>query len=115
MFNLTISARLVKEAEVTQTKNGRKISKFNIAVNGNGKNTDFFQITVFDENAEMIAKAPKGARILLAGTMKNNNYEKDGQTIYRNEIYANYLEIFDYKKKETEKTQVQETEEDFPF
>jgi single-strand DNA-binding protein len=42
----------------------------------------------------------KGSKLLIKGKLKNNNYEKDGQKVYSNEIVVSEVEFIDLKKKE---------------
>ena len=42
----------------------------------------------------------KGTKLMVTGRLKNNNYEKDGQKIYGNEILIDSLEFLETKKPE---------------
>ena len=56
-----------------------------LAVNNFKGEADFFNVTAFGKTAELIAQfVKKGQQILIEGRIQNNNYEKDGKTIYKN-------------------------------
>ena len=62
--------------------------------------TDFFRCSCWGKLAEVIAKhCIKGTKLLLVGKLKNNNYEKNGQKIYSNEIVIDSLEFLEPKKQ----------------
>ena len=66
--------------------------------------TDYFRIVAFSGLAEILEKyANKGDKILIKGKLKNNNYEKDGQKVYSNEIVLNEVEFLENKKDKKEK------------
>lgn len=95
--------RLVKDVEVRYAQNGTAIAKFTIAVDRRFKregqpDADFFKCTSFGKQAEFVEKYfKKGSRILLEGELQNNNYEKDGQTVYDNQILVNSVEFCESK------------------
>ena len=80
--------------------NDRKVVRNTIAVRRDYKNkngeydSDFFNFTVWGNQAEYLQNfAHKGDRIAICGKLLNNNYEKDGQTIYSNDIQVENIEI----------------------
>ena len=95
--------RLVKDVEIRYAQNGTAIAKFTIAVDRRFKregqpDADFFKCTSFGKQAEFVEKYfKKGSRILLEGELQNNNYEKDGQTVYDNQILVNSVEFCESK------------------
>lgn len=95
--------RLVKDVEIRYAQNGTAIAKFTIAVDRRFKregqpDADFFKCTSFGKQAEFVEKYfKKGSRILLEGELQNNNYEKDGQTVYDNQILVNNVEFCESK------------------
>lgn len=86
---------------------------FNIAIpdrtakkdNDGNYPTDYFRVVAFSGLAEILEKyAGKGDKILIKGKLKNNNYEKDGQKVYGNEIVLSEVEFLENKKdKKTSK------------
>lgn len=62
--------------------------------------TDFFRCTCWNSLAEIVEKhCLKGTKLLLMGRLKNNNYMKNGQKIYSNEILIESLEFLESKKQ----------------
>lgn len=61
--------------------------------------TDFFRCTCWNKLAEVVEKhCNKGTKLLIVGRLKNNNYEKNGQKVYSNEIVIDSLEFLEVKK-----------------
>jgi len=58
------------------------------------KRTDYFNIVAFGDVAETITNNfNKGDTISFIGKLQNNNYEKDGVKVYRDQIIINELTI----------------------
>jgi single-strand DNA-binding protein len=117
MNKLILMGRLTKEPTIKY--NGDKpIARFNIAVdrrykdsNGNYP-TDFFNMVSFNNTASFVEKyLHKGTKVIVEGEIWNNNYEKDGKTIYQDQYIANNVE-FAESKKAAEENVVSETTND---
>lgn len=80
MNNIIICGFLVQEPEVRETKDGKHICTFNMAVKRNQEKTDFFKVVSFGEKAEICNKwLKKGSKCIIVGTMQNEQYEtKEG-------------------------------------
>ena len=108
MNKLEFMGRLTNDVEARYTTDNKMVASFSIAVNrsyvkqGEERKADFFNIVAFGKQAEFIQKYfSKGQMIALVGRLQNNNYVKDGKTIYHNQIIVE--EVFfagDSKKKE---------------
>ena len=63
--------------------------------NKNGEyDSDFFNFSVWGNQAEYLANyGNKGDRIAICGKLLNNNYERDGQMIYSNDIQVESIEL----------------------
>ena len=101
MANLVIlMGRLTKEPEVRYGNDNKAIARFSLAVdrkykdnNGNYP-TDFFNLVAFGKTAEFIDKhLHKGVKILVEGEIRNNNYQKDGKTVYSDQLIAHSVEF----------------------
>lgn len=86
--------------------NDRKVVKNTIAVRRDFKNkngeydSDFFTFSVWGNQAEFVEKyAHKGDKIAIVGKLLNNNYEKDGQTVYSNDIQVESIELLSPRKE----------------
>ena len=108
MNKLEFMGRLTNDVEARYTTDNKMVASFSIAVNrsyvkqGEERKADFFNIVAFGKQAEFIQKYfSKGQMIALVGRLQNNNYVKEGKTVYHNQIIAE--EVFfagDSKKKE---------------
>ena len=90
MIRVELLGRMVKDVEVTFSKEGKAIAKFTLAVNEGKDNTSFHNITMFGKPAETIAEYVKKGQMVLIhdATLRNSSYEKDGQKVYRTDIIA---------------------------
>lgn len=91
--------RITRDIEVNHY-NDRKVIRNSIAVRRDFKNkngeydSDFFNFSAWGAQAEFIEKyAKKGDKIAICGKLLNNNYEKDGQTVYNNDIQVENIEL----------------------
>lgn len=121
--------RVVREPEIRYTNDNKCIARYSIAVSRKFKNkqgnydTDFFNLVSFNSTALFIEKyLHKGVKILVEGELRNNNYEKDGKTVYSDQIIVNSVEFCE--SKNTNDTQTDNdgfnavegaTEEQLPF
>ena len=114
MNKLIISGRLTDEPTVTYSSGAEPVAHaiFNFAVpdmsmkrdeQGNYQ-TDFVRVSCWGKLAEIVEKhCVKGTKLLITGRLKNNNYEKNGQKIYSNEILIDELEFLETKKNSSTK------------
>ncbi len=73
--------------------------------------TDFFRCTCWNRLAEVVEKhCGKGTKLLIVGRLKNNNYEKDGQKIYSNEIVIESLEFLEARAPRAQESQPKEAD-----
>ncbi len=111
MNQIMITGRITENPKVTYTsgKEPTAHAVFNFAVpdmsmkkdERGGYPTDFFRCSCWNRLAEVVEKhCLKGTKLLIIGRLKNNNYEKDGQKIYSNEILIESLEFLEAKKQE---------------
>jgi single-strand DNA-binding protein len=108
MNKIILSGNLCKDIEV-KYYNDRKNIKNTIAVRRDFKNkngeydTDFFTFTIWGNQAEYIDKfANKGDKVLICGKLLNNNYEKDGNMVYSNDIQVENIELIGNRKSTNE-------------
>ena len=120
MNKITLTGRLTEEPKVTYSAGVEPVARasFNFAVpdmsmkrdeEGNYP-TDFFRCTCWNKLAEIVEKhCNKGTKLLISGRLKNNNYEKDGQKVYSNEIVIDSLEFLEARVAKAQDSQAQET------
>jgi single-strand DNA-binding protein len=94
---------LTRDPEIRHAGNGTVVASINIAVNKafkkeGGPDADFFRITAFGKTAELAERyLSKGKKISVEGRIENNNYEKEGKTVYQDQIIANRIEFLSPK------------------
>jgi len=105
---IVIVGRLVKEAEVKDTENGRKVTKITLAIPRGYKNsdgeyeTDFIECTLWQGNAMNTSEyCKKGDIIGVKGRIQSYSYEKeDGTKKYGTEVIAEKVTFLSSKQKE---------------
>ena len=100
MNKLVFIGNLTADPELKYASQGMAVCTFKIAVNrqfqrqDEEKKADFFRITVFGKQAENCDKwLEKGRKVGIVGRIQNNNYEKDGKTVYQDQIIADHVEF----------------------
>ena len=115
---ITIEGRIVKDIELKGNEN--KFLSNTIAVYG-GKDkeeneiTYFFDFKAFNYNANKLnAHATKGSYILIKGDLRQDKWEKDGNTYTKAVIYASDIMIADVKKVDQPQEE-KPSEDDMPW
>lgn len=106
MNQCTFLGRLTRDPEIRYAKDSQMpIARFDIAVDrrrgGDSEpSADFFPCVVFDRRAEFVEQYLRsGMRILISGSMQNNNYtNKNGEKVYGTELIGNLIEFADGKR-----------------
>ena len=122
---------MVADPEIRYYRDNSRVARYRIAVSRKYKEldgkreTDFFNITSFKKTAEFVENyCKKGTKIIVEGEMRNDNYEKDGQKIYRDSYIGLSVEFAESKKAQEQNTEptndgfnvVEEaTDEQLPF
>ncbi|EIU2109204.1 single-stranded DNA-binding protein [Escherichia coli] len=98
---------LTKDTELRYTAKSTPIAIFDIAVNGSYKEqesgevkeyTDFFRIKVWGKAAENVAKfLGKGSQVFVEGSMRNTQYESNGQKVYGIDYIAENIQYLNTK------------------
>lgn len=104
MNKIILMGRMTKDTEVRYGNDNKPIARINLAVDRTYKDkdgkypTDFFQLTAFGGTASFLEKyGKKGVKFLVEGEMRNNNYEKDGKTVYSDQYIVNSVEFCESK------------------
>lgn len=109
MYNRVIlMGRLTRDPELRTTQNGIAMCRFSIAVErsfarqGEERQTDFFDITVWRQQAEFVCKYfTKGRMIHVEGTLQNNNYtDNNGVKHYSTAIMAERIDFCGDKRSD---------------
>jgi single-strand DNA-binding protein len=96
---VVLIGNLTRDPEVRYTQSGLAVANINIAVNRfgskeGGPEADFFRVTIFGKQAELAERyLTKGRKVGIEGRIQNDNYEKEGQMVYRDTIIASRLEF----------------------
>ncbi|TCO77991.1 single-stranded DNA-binding protein [Marinisporobacter balticus] len=103
MNQVILIGRLTRDPELRfAAGSGKAVATFSIAVDrgfGPEKQTDFFRIVVWNKPAENCANfLTKGSLVAVQGSIRNNNYEKDGVKHYNTEIVAFTVQFLDTKQ-----------------
>jgi len=102
MYNRVIlMGRLTQNPELRTTQSGVTMCRFGIAVErnfarqGEERQTDFFDITCWRQQADFVCKYfTKGRMIHVEGRIQNDNYtDKNGNKVYRNSIVAERIDF----------------------
>lgn len=115
------TGNLVKDNELRVATSGKSVVKNTLAIRRDKDNTDFMEFTCFGTTADLLNKyTTKGSKIGIQGEFKNNNYEKDGKKIYRNELLVRSIELLGTKERKSntetgELTSAEELTQEDPF
>ena len=102
MNKVELIGRVGKDPDVRETKTGKRVARFSLAVNerfinvmgDSVQNTNWLNIVVWNDvvsKAEELIK--KGACLYVQGKINNRSYlDKDGQKKYVTEIIGNLVE-----------------------
>lgn len=103
MNKFLCTGNLTRDVEKRETNNGKAVANFSIAVSRPfSDETDFFNVTVWGNQAENCAKyLKKGSKIGIVGSLQNRSYEdKDGIKRTITEIVAESVEFLSPKQAE---------------
>ena len=99
--NINLTGRIVRDAEVRQTKNGKAVCNVALAVNGYRREdeTTFFDLTLFDGKTGVAQFLKKGTRVAVNGRLKPRKFtRKDGTEGFGLEVAVNDLTLLDSKR-----------------
>lgn len=107
MNKVTLIGRLTREPDIRYsdgTKGSFCVARYTLAVNrkfktDNQPDADFIQCVAISKNGEFAEKyLVKGMKIAVVGEWRTGNYKnKDGQTVYTNELFVNEHEFVESK------------------
>lgn len=103
MNSVNLIGRIGNEVELFKTKDGKSVTKINLAVRRNKEVTDWFNLTAYGVVAELIHKHfAKRSMIGISGQLYTETYEKDGKKISSTKVFVNDITFIDSKKNESE-------------
>lgn len=98
--NISLTGRIVRDAEVRHTKDGKSICNVPLAVGGYRKDDEatFFDLTLFDGKTGVAQFLKKGTRVAVHGRIKRREFtRKDGTTGVSIEVQVNDLALLGSK------------------
>lgn len=94
-----LTGRLVRDPELRQSKNGKAVCTFTLAVQETKDKANFINCVAWEKNAENINHFfMKGNPILVIGSWETRSYEKDGQKRTVNECRVSRFEFMGIKE-----------------
>ncbi len=108
--HVTLIGRLTREAELKYTSGGMAIANLSLAVNRRVKKGEqwteevsFFEIVLFGKTAEGLKPyLLKGKQIAVEGELKQERWEKDGQSRSKVVINASNVQLLGGNEKQTQ-------------
>lgn len=103
--SVIISGRLTKDIDVRSTTTGKKVGKFTLAVDKNGKEdgAHFVDVTIWEKGAELVETyTHKGSKVLVQGSLNQETWEKDGQKNSKLSVVASDVTFLDSKPSGSE-------------
>ena len=111
MNNVSLIGRLTKDVELKEFGKGKdagSVTRITLAVR-DGKTaegeerTQFISCTLWNRSAEIAAEfCKKGDQVAVTGRLVNNNYERDGETVYQMEVVASSIELIGGRRSSEE-------------
>ena len=104
-MNKTISiGNLTDEPEISETQSGKKVARFNLALNRTGEGADFPNFIAWEQKAELLEKyCHKGMKIAVEGHIQTGSYEGKNGKVYTTDVIADRIEFLEKKKDEQPK------------
>ena len=107
MNSVNLIGRLAKRPDLRKTKSDKSVLNITLAVQGNYKDpvtgeykVDFIPCIVWGSAADVLYKhTDKGHRLGVTGRLQSSNYEKDGITIYKQEVVVEDFTFAQDKKE----------------
>lgn len=115
--------RLGKDPEVRHLDSGMTVSNFSIATSESYTNkqgekveqTEWHNIVAWGKLAEIIEKwVTKGMLIYIEGKLKTRKWDKDGQTHYATEIFADSMQMLSKSEPKDQAQPAQQNTDNLP-
>lgn len=131
--HVVVVGRLTRKPELKFTTNGTKYTQFIVATQRNFKNkdgeyeADFINCRLWRTAAKNFTKfTNKGSLVGIEGRIQTSSYDKDGKTVYIQEVLAEGFSLLETKKtvesrnnqpvfNSNESEPIEFSEDDLPF
>ena len=103
--------RLGRDPEIKDTRNGKKVCTFSVAVNRRTRDkegetqqvADWFNIETWERLAEICYEyLHKGSLVFLEGRLQIDAYEDNGSTRYYTKVVTSQMQMLEPKNAKTE-------------
>ena len=108
MNKVVLIGRLSRDPQLRHTANGTAVCQLSVAISrpvaqGHEPETDFINVTVWNKQAENIARyLSKGRQVAVEGRIQTRNYENnEGKKVYVTEVLANHVEFIGSNSNKT--------------
>ena len=104
MNKVFLIGRLSRDPELRHTGSGTAVCQISVAISrpvaqGSEPQTDFINVTIWNKQAENVAKyLAKGRQVAVEGRIQTNRYtNNEGKTVYSTQIVASSIEFLGSK------------------
>lgn len=107
MNYVILIGRLTRDPERVD-RSSTTICNFTLAVDRMKEGADFIRITVFGKQAENCSQyLAKGRQVAVQGRIQTGSYQKDGQTVYTQDVIGDRVEFLGSAEKREPKETTQ--------
>lgn len=99
--SVSLIGRVTRDAELRYTNNGSALCEVGLAVSTGKEYTSFFDLTLWKALAEEnVSRLRKGTMIKVKGFLKQDRWEKAGQTYSKVKVSVLQLDIMEEQRDE---------------
>ena len=116
MNKVILTGRLTDEPKISETNSGKKVARFNLAVDRTKEGTDFPSIIAWEKRAEFIEKyCHKGVKYLVEGRIQTGSYKNQkGDTVYTTDVIADRVEFLGGNEGQTPQRNTAPPQDEYP-
>lgn len=110
---VVLVGRLTRDVEVRKTQSGLSMATFTVACDRRGsrdnqgqQTADFIRCVAWRQTADFLGMyAKKGALVGVDGRIQTGSYERNGQTVYTTDVYADTVRLLESRQQSQNRTQ----------
>jgi single-strand DNA-binding protein len=110
---VVLVGRLTRDVEVRKTQSGLSMATFTVACDRRGSRdnqgqqaADFIRCVAWRQTADFLGMyAKKGALVGVDGRIQTGSYERNGQTVYTTDVYADTVRLLESRQQSQNRTQ----------
>lgn len=109
MNTVNLTGRITHEVEIKETKTGKHIVDFQVAIREMKDETTFIRCQAWEQSADYLGQyATKGSMLAISGSLKVDKYQdKEGRNVEKTYVRVQRVEILDKRKGDLEKQDAQ--------